>query len=142
MLSERVKEWTQEWLREGEQQVLLRQLELKFGKPDADTLRRIEQADDEQLLAWSGNLLSADRLEQVFYDSLDKLCELVRDSAKEWPRVWQREGERRVLLWQLELRFGKPDADARDRVKQADDDQLLAWSENLLSADRLEDVFH
>lgn len=82
MLRERVLEWTQEWraegrqegrqegLREGrlqgEQRVLLRQLELKFGTPEAATRRRVEQADDEQLLTWTENLLTADRLEDVF----------------------------------------------------------------------------
>ena len=83
MLRERVLEWTEEWKqqvlqegrregrqegrREGEQRVLFRLLERRFGTPDAATRRRIEQADDEQLLTWSENLLSADRLEDVFH---------------------------------------------------------------------------
>lgn len=87
MLRERVREWSREWeqqglkrgleegmekgmekgLRKGEQRVLLHQLERKFGTPDAATQRRIETADDDQLLTWSENLLSADRLEDVFH---------------------------------------------------------------------------
>lgn len=86
MLKERVVEWTREWerqglekgmqkglqkgmgrrRREGERRMLVRLLERKFGALDAEARRRIEKADDEELLAWSENLLSAERLEDVF----------------------------------------------------------------------------
>lgn len=86
MLKERVVEWTREWerqglekglqegmrkgmrrgRREGEQRMLVRLLERKFGALDAEARRRIEAAGDEELLAWSEKLLSAERLEEVF----------------------------------------------------------------------------
>lgn len=77
MLRERVLEWTQEWerrglnkgleegLRSGEQRILRRQLEHKFGPLDAATQRRIEEADTRQLAEWSKNLLSAATLEEA-----------------------------------------------------------------------------
>jgi flagellar biosynthesis/type III secretory pathway protein FliH len=83
---------------------------------------------------------------------------MLRERVMEWTREWKQEGieqgllegrregrlegEQRVFLRLLERRFGTPDADLRARIEKADDDQLLTWSENLLSADRLEDVFH
>ncbi|MFO1429679.1 MAG: DUF4351 domain-containing protein [Candidatus Competibacteraceae bacterium] len=50
-------------------------------------------------------------------------------------------GERRILLRQLELRFGSlPDA-YRERIATVDPDTLLVWSERVLSAHRLEEIF-
>jgi hypothetical protein len=50
------------------------------------------------------------------------------------------QGEARVLLRQLALKFGPvPDA-IRSRVESADAETLLRWSEQVLSADRVEDV--
>ena len=50
------------------------------------------------------------------------------------------QGEARVLLRQLTLKFGSvPDA-VRSRVESADAETLLRWSEQVLSADRVEDV--
>ena len=66
MLRESVLEWTREWREEGEQKLLLRQLERKFGALDAAARRRIENAEEEQLVTWGENLLSAETLEDVF----------------------------------------------------------------------------
>jgi len=50
------------------------------------------------------------------------------------------QGEARVLLHLLALKFGSvPDA-VRSRVESADAETLLRWSERVLSADRVEDV--
>jgi hypothetical protein len=50
------------------------------------------------------------------------------------------QGEARVLLRLLELKFGPVPQDIRSRVESADADTLLQWSERVLSADSLEDV--
>jgi hypothetical protein len=50
------------------------------------------------------------------------------------------EGERRVLLQLLGLKFGElPNAD-RDRIEAASEEQLLSWTARVLSADSLADV--
>ncbi|HRP95845.1 MAG TPA: hypothetical protein PL143_06300 [Rhodocyclaceae bacterium] len=79
MLAERVVEWTKEWkqqglqegleqgVQQGEAAVLLRQIELKFGPPDAAVRRRIEQADAATLLRWSERILTADRVDAIFH---------------------------------------------------------------------------
>ena len=50
-------------------------------------------------------------------------------------------GERRVLLWQLELRFGPLPENYRERFAAADQDTLLIWSQRVLSAQRLAEIF-
>ena len=55
-----------EGLQEGEATVLLRQIELKFGPPDAAVRKRVQSADAETLLHWSERILTAGTLEQLF----------------------------------------------------------------------------
>jgi hypothetical protein len=50
-------------------------------------------------------------------------------------------GERRMLLSQLEQRFGAVPASYQKRLKQADSDTLLEWGRRLLLAQSLKDVF-
>ncbi len=78
MLAERVKEWTHEWeakgiqkgLRKGRQEgeigILLRQMRLKFGGLDTETIARVQSADTEQLSSWSERILSAKTVEEIF----------------------------------------------------------------------------
>ena len=50
-------------------------------------------------------------------------------------------GEKRVLLRLLERRFGKVPKTYQTRITAADADTLLFWSERVLFAQRLGDVF-
>ncbi len=52
--------------REGEAEVLLRQLQLRFGPLPVDVTARITAADVETLLRWSERVLSASTLDTVF----------------------------------------------------------------------------
>ena len=52
----------------------------------------------------------------------------------------RREGERRVLLKQLRLRFGDLPAAVVARVEAAETPELDAWVERFVTASRLEDV--
>jgi predicted transposase YdaD len=93
MLAEKVQEWTEQWkqqglqegreqgleeglkeglkeglqkgIRDGEATLLLRQLEMKFGRLDARTIERVRAASSEVLLDWGGRLIDAQRLEDV-----------------------------------------------------------------------------
>jgi hypothetical protein len=56
----------QQGLKQGEAQVLLRQLALKFGELAEADRQRIEQADVETLLLWSERILFADTLDKVW----------------------------------------------------------------------------
>jgi hypothetical protein len=50
-------------------------------------------------------------------------------------------GHRELLLRQMERKFGTVNPAARRRIEDAEDRQLLAWAETLLTAESLEDVF-
>ncbi|GIW93774.1 MAG: hypothetical protein KatS3mg110_1815 [Pirellulaceae bacterium] len=55
-----------EGLLEGERQVLLRQLQRRFGRLSRAARQRIQQADSPQLLVWAERLLTANNLADVF----------------------------------------------------------------------------
>ena len=52
-----------------------------------------------------------------------------------------REGEARVVLRQLERKFGPLDAPSREKIEAADPERLLDWADRILEASRLQDVF-
>jgi hypothetical protein len=85
MLIERVEEWSREiearaekkWLKKGEKkglergrqesrELLLRQLEIKFGPLEAPTRARILAARPQSLLRWAERILIAERIADVF----------------------------------------------------------------------------
>jgi len=76
MISEKPGIWAQQWKQEGKQEgilkgqadLLLRQIERRFGAvPDAVT-QRIHGADESALTLWSLNILDAATLDEVFHD--------------------------------------------------------------------------
>ncbi|HSM28807.1 MAG TPA: DUF4351 domain-containing protein [Thioalkalivibrio sp.] len=52
-----------------------------------------------------------------------------------------RQGEAQMLLRQLALRFGVLPESAHAQVESADADTLLQWSERILTATTLDEVF-
>jgi len=78
MLAERVKEWNRESMERGIQKgmqkgmqkgalnLLVRQLEIKFGPIAPEVMKRLEQADDQQLLNWSERILTAGNPSDIF----------------------------------------------------------------------------
>ncbi|HSG39161.1 MAG TPA: DUF4351 domain-containing protein [Thermoanaerobaculia bacterium] len=89
MLEKRVEEWSrairiealkegeqkglqkgrQEGRQEGEANLLLRQLERKFGRLPAQTRKLVRSAEPQRLLAWGDRILTAERLEDVFAEN-------------------------------------------------------------------------
>jgi len=76
MMERQVERWSrvlldqgrQEGLREGEERLVLRLLEEKFGALDAQTREKIRAADADLLLDWGTRALKASRLRDVFGD--------------------------------------------------------------------------
>ena len=78
MLAERVKEWNREWEKrsldkgkaegkaEGKGDLLLMQLELKFGLLPPKYRSRLKNADVETLLTWGERILFANSISEVF----------------------------------------------------------------------------
>lgn len=66
----------------------------------------------------------------------------LKEGLKEGLREGLKQGQATVLLRQVERKFGAAAVAAcRDRIEQADTDTLLAWSERILTAERVEAIF-
>ncbi|MFO7598491.1 MAG: hypothetical protein R6X27_01620 [Candidatus Desulfacyla sp.] len=50
------------------------------------------------------------------------------------------EGQVNILLKELEFKFGKLILNDRERVRSADSDTLLKWSERILTANTLDEI--
>jgi predicted transposase YdaD len=59
-------EGKKEGLVEGKRDTLLQLLRAKHGEPSADSVRRVQAADQRTLDRWAANLLRADRIEDVW----------------------------------------------------------------------------
>ncbi len=82
---------------------------------------------------------------------------MLAERVKEWTREWKQEGwqEGRQEGWQegkqeglatilihlMRLKFGELDQQTLRRVHAADAEQLLVWSERILSANSIEEIF-
>jgi hypothetical protein len=70
---------------------------------------------------------------------------MLAENIDRWNReLWEKgrqEGEARVLLRLLRLKFGPVDLETEERVRSADADRLLGWSERFLTAKSQQDVF-
>ena len=83
-------------------------------------------------------------LRQAFETWLRKviLPRFIREEGRQEGREEGRqEGEARVVLRLLRLKFGTLDPEIETRVYSADADRLLGWSERILTAGSLQDVF-
>ena len=74
---------------------------------------------------------------------------MLRDTVKGWTRQWleegrqegRQEGEARLLLRQIERKFGVVGDRNRERIRRADAEQLLEWGERLVTARSVAEVF-
>ncbi len=58
MLAERINEWSEELIQQGERQLLIRLARLRFGEADADALPKLlESVDDVEKLTVIGEWL-------------------------------------------------------------------------------------
>ena len=64
-----------------------------------------------------------------------------QEGREEGREEGRQEGEARVVLRLLRLKFGPLAPEIEEQVRSADADRLLEWSERVLTAERLQDVF-
>ena len=90
-------------------------------------------------------------------DELERYCEQYSEDVKKMSSFAERhlekgrqegmqqgmqQGEARVLLRQMERKFGTVSVEIRQRINQADEARLLEWSERILTANSPEEVLH
>ena len=67
--------------------------------------------------------------------------EILEKGREEGLQEGRQQGEAQVVLRQLRLKFGPLAPEIEERVRSADADRLLVWSERILAAESLQDVF-
>jgi len=78
--------------------------------------------------------LTLEELDTMLAESIDRWNREIREEGRQ-------EGEALVVLRQLRSKYGSLDPEVEERVRSADADRLLRWSERLLTAGNLQDVF-
>ena len=72
---------------------------------------------------------------------LDSIDRWTRETREEGLQEGLQKGEARVLLRLLRMKFGPLAPEVEERVRSTDADRLLEWSERVLTAEQLQDVF-
>ena len=78
--------------------------------------------------------LTLEELETMLAESIDRWNREIREEGRQ-------EGEARLVLRQLRLKFGPLEPETENQVRTADPDRLLEWGERVLTAKSLQDVF-
>lgn len=114
--------------------------------PDEDSLRRAFETWLQRVILprfgmpWeeASGPLTLEEFETMLAESIDRWNQELREKSREEGR---QEGEGRLVLRLLRLKFGPLESEVEERVRSADADRLLEWGERVLTAERLEDVF-
>jgi predicted transposase YdaD len=99
--------------------------------------QRVAEDDARHLLEQTS---PGDPIMQTFIDRyIEQGMELGREQGME---QGERQGEAKLLLRQMERKFGPTDAQLRQQIQEADAETLLEWSDRILTAETPEGVFH
>jgi hypothetical protein len=82
--------------------------------------------------------LSLKEVETMLAERIDRWNRQIREEGRQEGR---QEGEALVVLRLLRLKFGPLAPEVEEQVRSADAARLLSWSERVLTAERLQDVF-
>jgi hypothetical protein len=82
-------------------------------------------------------------------EELEEIRTMLAETVKEWTSEWKKEGEARgvikgeveVLLRLINKKFGQMPSSYQNKIDNADSDILLTWSERVLTANSLKEVF-
>ncbi len=128
-----------------------------LDQPDQSHLRR-------DVLAWLTKVVVQRRMPGLDLGEIRNLYDFqtfLEKNMQTWPEKWEtkgredglrlgiqigerldmQKGERRVLLSQIELKFGLPSKAVQARIRRADAEELLVWARRLLSAQTVEELF-
>jgi hypothetical protein len=72
---------------------------------------------------------------------LEEVRPMLRQRVMEWTREWEQRGEAKLLIRQLEFKFGPLRPGDLARIDAADSERLLQWGERVLAARSVEEVF-
>ena len=136
---------------------LVRELISWLKAPEQASLRRT-------FAVWIRRVLLPIRMPGQTLPEVNDLMEvdaMLAERVKEWTHEWKQEGieegmqkgklegieegrkkgEAGILLRQMHLKFGEVDTEVLTMIESASADQLLVWSEHILSAKTVEEIF-
>jgi predicted transposase/invertase (TIGR01784 family) len=105
----------------------------------AEELATIDAIDSVAVEIPRGNEENMDTVDQQFDKFLDRFGR--QEGLQQGRQEGRQEGERRLVLRQLRRRFGELPEALRERVEAAQCEELERWSDRLLSAGSLDEVF-
>jgi len=142
-----------EWLREPGQAELRRSLlawinEVVVGRggedlrlPELDSLREARTMLGQRVKEWQEQF-KKEGLQEGLQKGLQRgLQQGLQEGLERGLQQGLRRGEAQMLIRLLERKFGPLAEEVRQRVQEADAEQLLLWGERVLTAERLEEVF-
>lgn len=110
----------------------------------------LERTEDlplrQAFMAWFHLMLDPEETRAVpELSDFKEFREMLQDTIERWRQQLRGQGERageaKVLLRQLERKFGPLDSKTRTRVRKAGSRRLLEWADRFVTAECLEDVF-
>jgi hypothetical protein len=107
---------------------LFRVLDWILQLPDA-----LEREFTHEIIAFE------EQVKMPYVTSVERLGR--QEGHQEGHQAGKQEGEARILLRLVTLKFGPPSDAVRRRIETADAETLLAWSERILTARCLDDLF-
>ena len=116
-----------------------------LNEPEQQGLRR-------SFTVWLKRVFLPGRMPGVDFQQVHDLQEvnsMLAERVIEWTKEWERQGmekgieqgERLLIIRQLEHKFGALDEATRQRIESADKARLLAWGVRILNAGCQDDVF-
>jgi hypothetical protein len=96
--------------------------------------------DETQVRRLLEQTLSGDPLMETFIDRYIAQGKQLGEQLGE--QRGEQRGEAKMLLRQIERKFGPPSEPIRTRITQADSETLLEWSDRILEASSLDEVLH
>jgi predicted transposase/invertase (TIGR01784 family) len=86
----------------------------------------------------AAEVLTLEDFSTMLAEKIDSWNDKIREEGRQEGRQEERAG---MLLRLLRLKFGPLAPEVEDRVRSTDADRLLEWSDRVLTAERLQDVF-
>ena len=103
-----------------------------------DFIEQYADMSEAEQLEYQENYLPKESIE----DNQMGLVQFIREEGQHIREEGRQEGEAELFLRLVKMKFISLPEQVEQKIKQADSEQLLKWSEKLLSADTIDDVFH
>ncbi len=123
-------------LHQGETEMLVRQMEVRFGSLPQWAKQKIGQADITSIRDCSIRLLNANSIEETLMKGNTFIDKYINQGFEQGFQ----QGQAEILIRQMESRFGSLPQWAKEKIEQADITAIEDWGIRLLSANSLKEV--